>query len=328
MTLYVCYISLIVLIAYINNIFYNPRYKYLGLKLITIITILFSSIRYSVGVDYTIYYNIIMENKISAILRTEPLNQLIFFISTHLKSPLFCFTTYALITYTFIYHACKNNTKSPYLAILVYISTFYLESLGFIRQAVAMAIGLYAFKFVQEKNIKKYIFYIILSMLFHLSAVLLFAVYIIYWRIKFKYIIIACISILALKNILFLIITKLNFYAGYLDKEITGGSKIRYLYPIFLISLAMLKNFKLDDECKRLYKICFIALPFPFIFSPHVGMRIGNYFFYFMCYLIPTFLQKEKIEIKILTSMYLIAIFFIYIIISDDYLPYQFYWEK
>ena len=79
-------------------------------------------------------------------------------------------------------------------------------------------------------------------------------------------------------RIFFLILDKLNFYAGYADMAIEGG-KLKFLIDLYskFHCIAPLE-YEIEDE--RLYTICFIALPFPFIFPPHTGMRIGTNFVY------------------------------------------------
>lgn len=328
MSFYIGFIILILSIIYISKFVNSEAHPYFGLKIILLILIALAALRYEVGVDYVTYYNIIEKFQLWAILRMEPLNQVIFFISTYIDSPFFCFAIYACLTYIFIYKACIQNSVAPFFALFIYISLFYLESLSFIRQAVAMSIGLYAFKYIKEKNIIKYSIWILISMLFHLSAILLFIVYPIYWKCKLKYAIIAISSVVLLKNIIFSILYTLNFYAGYIESEIEGGGKLKYLYPLILFSLGCLKKWKFSIEEERLFTITIIALPFPFLFPSHIGMRISNYFLFYLCYLCPLLVKDFTYKTKILISIICCTIFFIYIGISSYYTPYTFYWNK
>lgn len=274
-----------------------------------------------------VYYGFIHKIMVGAILRFEPLNQLIFFLSIYFKSPLLCFIVYAFIIYTFVYKACINNSTRPYLSIFLYICLFYLESLGYIRQAVAISIGFYAFRYVKAKNFKKYCIWVGIAMLFHLSAVILIAAYFIYWKMRLKYAIIFAISFLILKNIFFFILDKLNFYSGYSDMNISGGGKLKFLYPLLLSLIAILHG-KMNREDERIYSICLLALPFPFIFPAHTGMRIGNYFFVYICLLIPSIFLRSNYKTRVLFAILTTMIFFIYLGVSVKYVPYTFYWNK
>lgn len=327
MLLYLFFIICILFIIAVSKTINSQNYAHLGLQVITITLIIFAACRYDVGVDYMTYYNIIHGYKLGAILRTEPLNQLIFSLTARWDSPFLCFLIYACITYIFVYKACVNNSIRPYLSIFLYITLFYLESLGYIRQAVSIAIGLYAFKYIKTQRFKSYCLWVGISMLFHLSAIILLAAYFIYWKVRLKSAIIMVIGILVLKELLFSAITALNFYSGYIDKEISGGSKLKYLYPLLLGFIGILQ-WNMNREKERLYTVCFLALPFPFIFPPHTGMRIGNYFFSYICFLIPLFFQESNYKIRTTFAFLTTLIFFIYILISKDYIPYRFYWEK
>lgn len=324
---YISFILCILLIIFISKTIKKPLYPHLGIQIITIFMIIFAACRYAVGVDYLVYYDFVNRTMLGAILRFEPLNQLIFFLSVYFKSPFFCFMVYACIIYTFIYKACINNSRRPYLSIFLYICLFYLESLGYIRQAAAISIGLYAFKFIKTRNLTKYCIWIGVAMLFHLSAAILIMAYYIYWKIKLKYAIIIAISSLFLKNIFFLILDKLNFYSGYSDISISGGGKLKFLYPLIL-TLIFLLHPKMNREDERIFTICLLAIPFPFIFPAHTGMRIGNYFFVYICFLIPYIFQYSNYKIRLLFTILTTMIFFTYLALSVKYVPYTFYWNK
>lgn len=328
MIFYIGFIIFILLIIFISKFVNSEQHPNLGLKIILLMLIALAALRYNVGVDYETYYNIIEQFQLWAILRMEPLNQVIFFTSTYLDSPFFCFAAYAYLTYIFIYKACIKNSVSPYFSLFIYTSFFYLESLSFIRQAVAMSIGLYAFKYIKEKKAIKYSIWIMVSMLFHLSAVLLFIAYPIYWKCRLKYAILAISCAVFLKSIIFSILNTLNFYTGYIDSDIGGGEKLKYLYPLILFSLGCIKNWKFSIEEERLFTITVIALPFPFMFPSHIGMRISNYFLFYLCYLCPLLVKDYTYKTKLFISIICSIIFLIYIGVSSFYTPYIFYWNK
>lgn len=324
---YFIFILQILLIIFISKTINRPLYPHLGMQIITFCMIVFATCRYAVGVDYMVYYGFVHKTMIGAILRFEPLNQLIFFLSIYFKSPLLCFIIYACIIYTFVYKACINNSIRPYLSIFLYICLFYLESLGYIRQATAISIGLYAFKYIRIRNLKKYCIWVGIAMMFHLSAAILIIAYYIYWRVRLKYATIIAISSLFLKNLLFLILDKINFYSDYSDMSISGGGKLKFLYPLIL-TLIIFSHRNLNREDERLLTVCLLALPFPFIFPAHTGMRIGNYFFVYTCFLIPYIFQHSNYKIRLLFATLTTMVFFTYLAVSVKYIPYTLYWNK
>ena len=324
---YALFIFCVLSVIAISKLVKNPVYPNFGLAIITLILIVFAGCRYEVGVDYPIYYQFANEAIIGRILRFEPFNQLIFYLSIFLDSPFICFLIYAIIIYIFIYKGCVENSQRPYLSIFLYICLFYLESLGYLRQAAAISVGFYAFKYVRLKLFKKYCLWVGIAMMFHLSAIILLSIYFIYWRIRLKYALLLAGASLALKNLFFLILDKLNFYAGYADMAIEGGGKLKFLYPLILSFIALL-HWNMNREDERLYTICFIALPFPFIFPPHTGMRIGNYFFACICFLIPQLFQNSSYKKRLLLSAITTMVFFTYLFVSVRYIPYTLYWNK
>lgn len=324
---YALFIFCVLSVIAISKLVKSPVYPNFGLAVITLILIVFAGCRYEVGVDYPIYYQFANEAIIGRILRFEPFNQLIFYLSIFLDSPFICFLIYAIIIYIFIYKGCAENSQRPYLSIFLYICLFYLESLGYLRQAAAISVGFYAFKYVRLKLFKKYCLWVGIAMMFHLSAIILLSIYFIYWRIRLKYALLLAGASLALKNLFFLILDKLNFYAGYADMAIEGGGKLKFLYPLILSFIALL-HWNMNREDERLYTICFIALPFPFIFPPHTGMRIGNYFFACICFLIPQLFQNSSYKKRLLLSAITTMVFFTYLFVSVRYIPYTLYWNK
>lgn len=326
MYIYIIFIIAILAVIALSKLVKEPQYPHFGLQVITLIIIVFAGCRYAVGVDYTTYYNIIHQHNLIGILRTEPLNQLIFLLTAKWDTPFLCFWIYACITYLFAYKACVANSQRPYLSLFIYITLFYLESLGFIRQAVAMTIGLYAFKYIQTQNFKKYCIWIIICTMFHVSSIILLPAYFVYWKLRLKYAIAFIIIITALKGIIFSLLNVLNFYSGYIDKEISGGSKLKYLYPLIL-SFMVIFHHNIGREKERLYTLCILALPFPFIFPPHTGMRISNYYFIYICFLIPHFFQDDNYKVRLIFTLLFILVFFLYIYVSDYYIPYTFYWN-
>ena len=291
----------------------------------------FAAFRFDVGYDYEHYYTYIDSNQYWKIIRFEPLNQIIFYLAIYLDSPLVAFIIYSFLTYLFIIKAAKINSLNPYITIFLYILLFYIESLCYMRQALAVSIVFYAYRYVKSKEVKKCFLWGFIASLFHYSAIVLIAIYYLYHHGNIKKVLLYSFFVLIAKNFVFTIMANLNLYSSYLDNlEIGGGGFIRFFYIILIIPLYFFKLNKNNEE-KSLFTLLFFGLHLPFLFGSHLGMRIANYFFIFLCILIPLYFRR-KISYKIFVSLFIVY-FTLFLYISSinnksQYIPYNFYWNK
>lgn len=79
----------------------------------------------------------------------------------------------------FVFRACYDERdNSPiWFSYLLFLLLYYNRSLNMIRQSLALAIVLYAFKYVKKKQLLKYIFFIFIASLFHKTALLAIIIY-------------------------------------------------------------------------------------------------------------------------------------------------------
>lgn len=290
-----------------------------------------AAFRFDVGYDYENYYNYIEKEWLWGIIRMEPLNQPIFHTAIFLKSPLFAFIIYAILTYYFIIQSFKRSSINPFLSIFIYILLFYIESLCYMRQGLAIAITLYAYPYIKEKKNKQLILWGGIATCFHFAAIVIFIIYFIYHYINiFKVILFSILAIVA-KSLIFASLQKLNLYSSYFDKaEIGGGSMIR-LFFILLVTVLYFFKKKKNIEEKNMFAVIIFGLHLPFLFGSHLGMRVANFFFIYLCLLIPLYLKRTSS--KIVFSLLFISYFTLFMYTTSisnksQYIPYHFYWNK
>ena len=168
---------------------YLSRYKNLdwGLKLSFVLIFLFLSFRFDFGNDYQEYLNRFEQYK-SEDLSFELFKDDLFepgwiFLNWLFKDlgffsmNIFLAFFSSLIYYHFIVKYVPSNYY--WLAVFFYVfnTNFLLIQSSAMRQAVAIMLFVFSINYLNEKRLLKYIFCIAIASLFHYSALLLFAIY-------------------------------------------------------------------------------------------------------------------------------------------------------
>lgn len=319
---------------------YNKtKAQYVYYTLITIITG-FAVCRYNVGYDYPNYYKIIEEENIALVeLLFAPLSALLAKIAIYFNSPQLLFFLFGIPIYGLILVTLKRFSFNYALSIIVFICLFYYTSLSIIRQALAVAITFYGYKYVVNRSFIKYFTTILIATLVHPSAFIALAIYWIPY-IKFKTLILLIISGLFISPILFYLMSQYGFYSSYVtgEKELSGGKLTSLLEFSILIFLLFLWKYQKKDINKGIINIVTTGMSFYLIFGSHIGGRIGFYFNIFFCLLIPNILSLtdnyKRYYISLIISFILILYFMLYLWMpllkneSSAYLPYQFFFLK
>ena len=148
----------------------------LAKQVFVFLLILILGLRHDVGKDYPTYeliYNVPDSVQANA---TEPVWHLINYILRYLgfqARGFFFFTSVALMIC--FYKGIKSMSSNFYISVTLFVlSGFYFESANIVRQYVAIALLFYAFPYLLEGKIRKYMVWILLAALFHTSALLIF----------------------------------------------------------------------------------------------------------------------------------------------------------
>lgn len=170
-------------------------------------------------------------------------------------------------------------------AVLCYVFTFPFFSNG-IRQGVAISIFFFAYKFIEERNLFKYVFFVTVASLFHYSILIVLPLYFIFnrsFRVK-TYIFIYLISLLFIffgGDVFFdYLESYLAFnqrYANYFENDhdmlgsyMSFGVLFRFGIYLFLFILSL--KFKFNERYPLVFNLFFMAV---FFFN----LRIASYLF-------------------------------------------------
>ena len=301
---------------------------------ISFLLILFISLfRFDVGWDYAGYYNTVVENNVYLIRRFEPLSQVFFYVSVLFNNPQLVFILFGLPTYILIYYTIKKYSLSVRFSLLLYFCFFYIESFGFIRQALSVSICFWSVRFIFERKLFRYLFFVILACMFHFSAVIALLAYPLYRKISLWHLLWIIPFLFVVKQILFSLLMDWGIYANYLDELDTmeGGALIRIFYILLFISLLLLRNKKGSLKEHFFFFMIGLALSFPFLFGSHLGVRLSSYFFIYYTLLIPALFTKIKLKCfyaLIAFSFFMLTLFMTSRDpIKSQYIPYKFIFQ-
>ncbi|MGQ9843958.1 MAG: EpsG family protein, partial [Spirochaetota bacterium] len=134
--------------------------------------------------DSPVYYNEIIDyvhgSQSFTLLEREPMY---FIIVSAAKpfgdfAPRLVFIIYAMISITVLFVAIKRIAKYPYMSIFLYICLFYLLfNMTQMRASIAASLYLYSLDDIQNKKFSKFAIKILIAVLFHYSAMILFPFY-------------------------------------------------------------------------------------------------------------------------------------------------------
>jgi len=169
--------------------FYNPTTIYFKNFKVFAFFLLFitSGLRFETAVDW-VNYKLYFKN-VDYIHDIFNQGFLDFFIK-HPKEPLFTilnslvkaftnnvqvlFFLISLFTTTLLFKSINNYTQKKYFLfsiLLYYVLIFFILDMSGIRQCIALNILFYSFKFLNEKRLKRFLFFVFLASMFHYSAI-------------------------------------------------------------------------------------------------------------------------------------------------------------
>lgn len=232
--------------------------------------------------------------------------------------------------------------------ILSYLFIWYNSSLNIMRQSLALIFVLYAFKYLEKMNIKKYIFFVFIGFLFHSSAIVCLSFPLLNKISKsknaYKYIVIISIVLLgifsSLRPMVNLLIHIFPFFTKYFNYILYENGNMITNYAIFkvlflLVVLAFSKPVLTEHKNNILYY--FIILDLVFYFSSmfiKFGYRLSYFFLPFYIYLFPRLdsglknYKGRSFYRLVLVLLLMIYWYYRFVIVGyDGTIPYVFYWE-
>lgn len=322
------------------------RYSKVPINIVFIFLLMLLSIiagiRYGIGTDYYTYLTIFQGiDDFDDYQYLEPGFRLIItFVKNLGFSELSLFFIFALITLVFLFKGIKENSKFPAFSIFIFTLVFYIAYVfNGVRQGIVMSIFLYLLSDIEQRNVKKVLFFSILGMTIHYSAgFILIGYFFTYLKIsRKKYIIltILCIIFMATNNFWVnlvnlvspeLVISKIVSYSDdFTDEVDLIGLLQRVLILIpFIAYFPALK--KLDGRFEIIFRLYFLGFIF-YTFYSNNGMfatRINMFFRILEVILFP-YLLGLKINKSVKTLIFLIIIIWATLIfVSAMRNPYNF----
>lgn len=338
--------------------------KYINILCFLIIFIFMGS-RYEVGQDWVLYYSI-AENvefskfslfqswteKITPLkygwghlyryLTFEFSNRILYKIVWLFKWPQLIIYLYSFLCLIFIKMGLevieKKNIKYSWLLFFSFPEFFLLDT-NLMRQAVAISIIFYSYRYIIKKEKYKFIFFVILATTFHTSAIFCIGLYLVNYVKKMKKITIFFLYVIFffLKDIVIFILQYISIvpqkYTGYLKLTFLGGIKTNYL--IYFLGLVFILFLVRKTEKRKLIMIVLIGFYLNVIFknTGYLVIRTRVYFLIFSLYLTPILLQKNKI-LKNIFIFFCFAILILSLIndrvsrYGGQYVPYKIYFLR
>lgn len=319
----------------------EDKLKFTDIKYIFIISIiptLIGGLRYGVGTDYFNYWEMYYwYNNLSilelVVQEDERLFKAIIIISDILfNNPVGMFILSQFITMFFILAsiASYKNKLSYSVAIFIFYMAFWSLSLNITRQFIAVAIVLFALKYILKKSFIKYLILIIIASQFHLSA--LFCI--IFYFLSFKrstymqYMYYSCIILTPIAiPILLNIINRVGFFQEYIIKyEMLNLLQVDWAYtaktlfwfliivgPIFIFKKAITNQ---NEKYNILLNILLLELPLVYLGNFNLfANRLALFPQILQIIMIPLTINsiKNTNEKKLVILYYLILFVFIYI---------------
>ena len=246
------------------------------------------------------------------------------------------FILFGIPTYVLIFAALKRHSYGYALSVLMFICLCYLNTLSIIRQALAVSITFYAYRYVVEKKFFKYLLFIVLASLFHSSALIAL---VIYWipKLRFTHLIMCLLIAYIGKSVVFSLMIEYDFYSSYLtdEKNLEGGRFIMlFLFMIYGLCLYIwIKQKRSREVTSGLFNIVTIGMMCYILFGPHIGSRVAAYFEIYLYLLLPNLIScldwKSRKSLTLFSSVICLLFFMIYLWtpilkgIPSAYIPYK-----
>ena len=355
----IIYIMLLILPLIFHFYFWkkneDDKKRFKCFTFLEVVFTLISAIRYGVGTDYIptycrVFY--LLKDKIAYNYEFLflVLNKAI--IKLH-GTPVILLSLCALFTIPLFFRFIRNNLPKKYWFLGIYLfigTTIYYATMNVVRQYIAIAILLYAFDYLKQKKILKYVILNIIASLFHLSSLINLAfviIYLLHKNKKINYVLIAVyllsivfvfVDIRSIVNIFSFMIP--NKYINYLNSKFflakNYSACLKLLLPNLIVMFMLFNKNKIKNDDKLGLIYCGMTL-FTMIsnigYGVNVFIRLGWYFDYFYLLVIPMIIEyfytQKKTKAATLFTIFIICycifwnVYSIFILNGHGVIPYK-----
>ncbi len=233
-----------------------------------------------------------------------------------------------------------QNSDDPAASFIMLIPfQFYAFSLSGLRQAVALSIILFGFRYVKKRNPLKFLLCVTTAFFFHRSALLAIPIYALYGiqmtPIK-RWIFILSIPIIYLFRITIINLGINLLYKEYSVYSSTAGSSTTLIlyFAIWLLYLILIGS-KQKGEKYEIEAIYLVGVVVQILvpYQPNL-FRIAMYYQLFGILLLPKILQSPRLSSRTRTLanigfvMMMFVMYFGFTYYAAGVNPYSFFWDK
>jgi transmembrane protein EpsG len=294
----------------------NKRRNRITIGMSLLIPVILGGLRYNVGTDYSVYIsmynNLARQPFLDFSTNIEFGFLLLAKIAYFMQSPLFLFLSSCFLTVLFFYLALRRlKVARPALIYFLFLLIIFPMTLNVMRQGIALSVCLYAFTFMIERRFWKYLFWMVIASMFHMTSLILLPVYFLNRFVKEKnnnYIffliklLILCGVILVLLPYFFSALISIPMFEKYdlYQTYIGEGNNITFYIElsIFLLGLVVAKWAAPKKNASiYLFTLLFAALEVVFLtlgFTSTFIKRMALYFTVFNLLLLTNFVDIFK----------------------------------
>ena len=305
---------------------------------------LITAFRYDVGTDYiNIYTNYFYTiNEGGDRFREVTFNLINIITYSITDNPALMFAVVAFLSLLFYYLAFYQQSINPSMSVFWFVlCLFYFNSLNQMRQALAMAILIYALKYVYRREAFKFFAFVAVAFTIHTSALIYIPIYFLYGRrvnVKIHAFIIGPLILLypVVAKLIYFLISKTPF-AWYLQSVYSGQGLSLFLLGFQMMALLLmyycyLAGRKSEDKefdlMVNMYMLAICAIIFSAIIPQ--ADRIAVYMTIITPIMIPKALLriKEKNRRLVVLGLFIAVftmkfVYDIYLLRWYDVIPYQ-----
>lgn len=291
-----------------------------------IVLILFSGLRYEVGLDFIPYWTIFKEPEWSSVELGYK-----WICEKNLAlgfGPQTIYLLSSIVTITLIHKSLQyycNTWAISFVYFCFLLGGWFLESFNIVRQYVAISIFFYATRYIISKEILKYIGLIILGSFFHMSVLLTIPFYFILDKYYSK----TAITVLLVFTLLisnFISITSLSFiplygerylvehteYAG--SAELGLGFATKLLLVVLVVFFFRDKLLQINTKYNVVINACVYYCVLMILFKDIIVFLRGAYYFHIFFVIILQGIQlcfhkDSRFIVNITIALYVIILF-------------------
>jgi hypothetical protein len=350
MEIYLITILLLIFFGIFDIVKFKRKDKVILFVIIFIIFVLLDGLRWETGIDWDPYRYFFEKHPEYRTISWEPgyvlFNDLFYLVSQNYS--LFLFAS-AILIYSIFLRSIYQYTKYPLIAVLCFNSVV-LGYMGMNRQLIAVAICLFAFRYIVSRESYKFFFCIIIAALFHYSSILFILAYFLNRHISGSFLVVLFFSAIALHPVViyitdFILSTlppqikysismKIGFLS-YVGKKMIEET-LTPVHPTPIIFLGIVKRliiflplffnrYKLKQKfpnIELMLNIYFVSILFYILFNNNFQILVSKgalYFGLFEMFLLPFYFELFK------KNNYLLVYSVIIIYVSITYSRYLYF---